>query len=166
VGRLTETQWGWIVTGAIFAWIRTRCEQAISEGFDQEDAVRMTGLSPSPCDAAVVTSILPQLTETAGVDWALPLQAWSKETMTSFLLLAWELITKAEAALGKGKVLGCPSIGTRRGTPSTTSLSTNALRHDVAAAARWGRDQSSALGIEGTVRQHGMRCVSLREEQP
>jgi hypothetical protein len=32
VGQLSDTEWGWIVTGAIFAWIQTRCEQAIAEG--------------------------------------------------------------------------------------------------------------------------------------
>jgi hypothetical protein len=109
VGKLTEAQWGWIVTGAIFGWVRCRCDQAIAEGLDQEQAVRLTGLSPSPCDVAVVASILPTLADTAGVDWALPLAAWSKETMAGFLLLAWELITKAEAALGQGKVLQ-PSV--------------------------------------------------------
>ena len=57
VGRLSDLQWGWLVTAAIFAWIQTRVEQAIEEGFDQEQAVRLTGLTPSPCDVAVVTSI-------------------------------------------------------------------------------------------------------------
>jgi hypothetical protein len=108
VGRLKDDQWGWVVTGAIFAWIRTRCEQAIAEGIDQEDAVRITGLSPSPCDVAVITSILPTLADQAGIDWALPLSAWSKDTMTNFLLLAWQLIDNAEAARdhGPGKIIG------------------------------------------------------------
>jgi hypothetical protein len=109
LASLSEAQWGMIVTGAIFGWIRTRCEQAIAENLDQESAVRLTGLSPSPCDVAVVTSILKELSEKAGVDWALPLQAWSKDTMTNFLMLAWALISKAEAALRQGKVLQ-PSV--------------------------------------------------------
>ena len=107
VMSLSQAQWGMIVTGAIFGWIRTRCEQAIAEGLDQEEAVRITGLSPSPCDVAVVTSILPKLADTAGVDWSLPLSAWSKDTMTNFLLLAWQLINKAEAARDQaGKIIG------------------------------------------------------------
>ncbi len=108
VGRLNDSQWGWIVTAVIFAWVRTRTEQAIAEGLDQEEAVRATGLSPSPCDVAVVTSILKELAETAGVDWVLPLQSWSKDTMANFLLLAWQLINKAEAARdhGPGKIIG------------------------------------------------------------
>jgi hypothetical protein len=109
VGRLSESQWGMIVTGAIFGWVRTRCEQAIAEGFDQEAAVRTTGLSPSPCDVAAVTSVLPELAEAAGVHWSLPLQASSKDTMTGFLMLAWQLIGKAETALGQGKILR-PSV--------------------------------------------------------
>jgi hypothetical protein len=107
VGRLKDDQWGWLVTGAIFGWVQTHCEQAIAEGFDQEDAVRMTSLSPSPCDVAAVTSILSTLADQAAIDWSLPLAAWSKETMTNFLLLAWQLINKAEAARdhGPGKIL-------------------------------------------------------------
>ena len=50
VGRLSDHEWGWIITAAIFGWVQTRCEQATAEGLDQETAVRMTGLTPSPCD--------------------------------------------------------------------------------------------------------------------
>jgi hypothetical protein len=106
-GRLSDTQRGWIVTGAIFGWIRTRVEQAIAEGIDQEQAVRLTGLSPDPCDVAVVTSILPKLAEQAELDWSLPLSAWGKDTMASFLMLAWGLISKAETVRdhGPGKII-------------------------------------------------------------
>jgi hypothetical protein len=106
-GRLSDQQIGWIVTGAIFGWIQTRVEQAIAEGIDQEQAVRLTGLSPDPCDVAVVTSILPKLAEQAAIDWSQPLAGWPKDTMASFLLLAWQLINKAETARdqGPGKVL-------------------------------------------------------------
>ena len=107
VGRLNDLQWGWIITAAIFGWIQTRVEQAIEEGLDQEQAVRVTGLSPSPCDVAVVRSILPVLADQAGIDWSLPLAAWPQNTMVNFLLLAWELISKAEVARdqGPGKIL-------------------------------------------------------------
>jgi hypothetical protein len=107
VGRLTDSQWGWIVTAAIFAWVSVRVQQAIAEGLDQEQAVRTTGLTPSPCDVAVVTSIMPKLAETAGIDWSLPLQAWSKDMMTNFLMLAWKLINESECARdrGPGKIL-------------------------------------------------------------
>ena len=107
VGRLTDLQWGWIVTGAIFGWVQTRCEQAIEENLDQEQAVRQTGLTPSPCDVAVVRSILTELSDKAGIDWSLPLEAWSKDLMVNFLLQAWRLIAAAEIARdhGAGKIL-------------------------------------------------------------
>jgi hypothetical protein len=107
VGRLSDHQWGWILTGGIFEWTRVRCEQAIAEGLDQEQAVRMTGLSPSPCDVAAVRSILPALADQAAIDWSQPLAAWPKDTMANFLLLAWQLINKAELARdqGAGKIL-------------------------------------------------------------
>ena len=102
VGRLNDKQWGFIVTAAIFGWVQTRVEQAIAEGVEQEQAVRNTGLSPSPCDVAVVSSILPKLSHKAAIDWSQPLAAWSKETMSSFLLLAWQLIGQAETARDHG----------------------------------------------------------------
>jgi len=107
VGRLSDPQWGWIVTAAIFGWIQTRAEQAIEEGLDQEKAMCLTGLNPSPCDVAVIRSILPTLADQAAIDWAQPLQAWSKDTMVNFLLLAWRLIDAAEIARdqGPGKIL-------------------------------------------------------------
>ena len=76
-------------------------------GLDQEQAVRLTGLSPSPCDVAVVTAILPTLAGQPGIDWTLPLEAWAKDLMTNFLLQAWRLIAAAETARdqGAGKIL-------------------------------------------------------------
>ncbi|MFZ2077490.1 MAG: hypothetical protein WAV38_12740 [Xanthobacteraceae bacterium] len=107
VGRLSDSQWGWIVTAVIFGWIQTRCEQAIAEGLNQEQAVRLTGLTPSPCDVAVVCSILPALADQAAIDWSQPLAAWSKDTMTNFLMLAWALIGKSKLARdqGPGKII-------------------------------------------------------------
>ena len=107
VGRLNDLQWGWIVTAAIFGWTQTRVEQAIEEGLDQEEAVRLTGLNPSPCDVAVVCSILSTLADKAAIDWSQPLEAWSEDTMANFLLLAWQLINRAETARdqGPGKIL-------------------------------------------------------------
>jgi hypothetical protein len=107
VGRLTDHEWGMIVTAMIFGWVEVRVQQAIAEGLAQEQTVRLTGLAPDPCDVAVVRSILSALADKANVDWSLPAQAWSKDTMTSFLLLAWELIKKAEIARdhGPGQIL-------------------------------------------------------------
>jgi hypothetical protein len=108
VGALSDTDWGIIATSMIFGWIRVRVQQAIAEGISQEEAVRSTGLSPSPGDVAVIASILPTLADTAAIDWKLPLAAWSKDVMTNFLLLAWQLIDQAEAARdhGPGRIIG------------------------------------------------------------
>jgi hypothetical protein len=107
VGRLSDHQWGMIITAGIFAWIEIRVQQAVVEGLDSEETVRWIKLSPSPCDVAVVKSILPALADTAKIDWSQPLAAWSKETMTDFLMLVWQLINKAEIARdhGPGKIL-------------------------------------------------------------
>ena len=102
VARLSDHEWGMIVTAAIFGWIEVRVQQAIAEGRDSEETVRQTGLRPSPCDSAVVRAILPALADQAGIDWALPLAAWSGDVMTSFLLLAWRLIDDAAFARDHG----------------------------------------------------------------
>ena len=102
VERITAAQWEWIINAAIFGWIAVRCQQAIAEGITQEQAVCTTGLPPTPCDVAVVHSVLPALCDEAKVDWAQPLSAWTKDAMTDFLLLAWQLIDQAEAARDRG----------------------------------------------------------------
>jgi hypothetical protein len=89
IGRLTDDQWGWIITAGIFAWVEVRIQQAISEGLDSEQTVRLTGLVPNLADTAVI-------------DWSQPLTAWSPDTMTGFLMTAFELIRKAEIARDHG----------------------------------------------------------------
>jgi hypothetical protein len=110
VGRLTDDQWGWVVTAVIFEWITVRVEQAVEEGLSDEATVRSIAAIPSACDVAVVRSVLPTLADTAAIDWTQPLRDWSKDTMTSFLLAAWELIRKAEIARdhGPGGILRKP----------------------------------------------------------
>ena len=98
-GRLSDQQWGWIISAAIFAWIRTRYQQAIAEGLAQEQHV--TRMDPSPCDSAIVLSILPKLADQSAIDWSKPLAEWSREEMASFVGLAWRLIDEARAALDR-----------------------------------------------------------------
>jgi hypothetical protein len=122
VGRLSDYEWGIICTAVIFGWVETRVQQAIAEGRDQEgqeEMVRCTGLSPSPCDSAVVRSILPALADQAGIDWTLPLTAWSGDTMVGFLLLAWRLLGEAETARdhGPGKILKPAEFDEKTGDP-------------------------------------------------
>ena len=99
VGRLSDTEWGWIVAAVLFGWIGVRAQQAASEQLDTEQAIRMTALDPQPWDAGAVAAILPELADAcSGLDWAKPLTAWSKDDIVEFLLTAMRLIRKAMIA--------------------------------------------------------------------
>jgi hypothetical protein len=87
VGRLSDTEWGWIITAAILAWIQVRHEQGVADEW----------LEPGPGDAAAIRSMLSELADTAGIDWSLSLQDWSTKTMVDFLLLAQRLTHNAKA---------------------------------------------------------------------
>src|SRR5215471_605620 len=102
LSRLNDQQWGFILAGAIFGWISTRCRQAISEGLDQEELVRTLAREPSPGDIAIIHTILPVLADNIAIDWSKPLAGWSKDEMTRFLLAAWQLANGAEVALEQG----------------------------------------------------------------
>jgi hypothetical protein len=92
VGRLSDTEWGWIVGAVIFAWIATRAEQATAEGLDTERAIRVTGFARGePWDAGA-----------AAVDWSKPLADWSRDAMIDFLLRALTLIRSGEIARDVG----------------------------------------------------------------
>ena len=96
-GKLSDLQWGWVISAAIFAWIKTRYRQAIAEGLASEGHV--TQMEPSPRDGAIVQSILPMLADQAKVDWSKPLAGWSKQEMTGFVEQALQLIDRARALL-------------------------------------------------------------------
>ena len=99
VGRLNDTEWGWILAAMLFAWIRTRAEQAVAEQLDTEQVIRLTALDPEPWDAGAVAAILPELASTCGtVDWSQPITAWPRDTMIEFLLTAMRLIRKSMIA--------------------------------------------------------------------
>ena len=97
IGRLSDVEWGWIVSSMIFAWIGARAEQATVEGLDVEEAIR-AGVSPDPWDAGAVAAILPKLADAVAIDWSKALSDWSRETMVQFLITALGLIRKALAA--------------------------------------------------------------------
>ena len=61
IGRLSETDLGWLVAAALFGWIQTRAEQAVTRGIDTELNIRDTGHDPSAWDAGTVAAILPKL---------------------------------------------------------------------------------------------------------
>jgi hypothetical protein len=98
VGHLSDTELGWIVSAALFAWISTRATQAASNELDTGRTIRMTGLDPDPWDAGAVAAILPELAEASNIDWSKPLGAWPREQMVEFLLTAMRLIRKAMIA--------------------------------------------------------------------
>jgi hypothetical protein len=97
IGRLGDPEWGWIVAAILFGWISKRAEQAALENLDTERTIRMTALDPDPWDAGVVTTILSELAKHE-IDWSLPLNEWSQETMVGFLVKALSLIRKAVIA--------------------------------------------------------------------
>src|SRR5262249_46032913 len=51
IGRLSETEWGWVIAAILFAWIGVRAQQAAAEQLDTERTIRMVALDPQPWDA-------------------------------------------------------------------------------------------------------------------
>jgi len=100
IGRLSDTEWGWVASAILFGWIRTRAEQATSEQLDTERTIRMTALDPEPWDAGAVAAILPELADTCAdiVDWSKPLAQMPRDMIIEFLLKAMPLIRKAVIA--------------------------------------------------------------------
>jgi len=99
IGRLSDSEWSWIVAGVLFAWISKRAEQAAAEQLDTEQTIRMTALDPQPWDAGAVAAILPDLADAcSGLDWSKPLAAWSHEDIIALLLKAMPLICNAMIA--------------------------------------------------------------------
>ena len=122
IGRLSDTEWGWILAAVLFAWISVRAEQATAEDLDTERTIRMMALDPQPWDAGAVVAILPDLANACpDIDWSQPLAQWPRETMVEFLLKAMPLIRKAMIA----RDIGEKGI-TRKSSASTIARQTNA----------------------------------------
>jgi hypothetical protein len=100
VGKLSEVEWGWILSGMLFAWISKRAQQAAAEQLDSEQLIRLTTLDPEPWDGGAVAAILPELADACAeiVDWSKPLAEWPRETIIEFLLKAMPMIRKAMIA--------------------------------------------------------------------
>jgi hypothetical protein len=99
IGRLSDTEWGWILAAMLFGWIGKRAEQAAAEQLDTEQLIRLTALDPEPWDAGAVAAILPELADAcAELDWSKPLGAWPRDDIIEFLLKAMPLIRKAMIA--------------------------------------------------------------------
>ena len=99
VGRLSETELGWILSAGLFAWISKRADQATAEQIDTEQCIRMTALDPQPWEAGAVAAILPELADACvNLDWSKPLAQWPREDIIEFLLKAMSLIHRAMIA--------------------------------------------------------------------
>ena len=100
VGRLSDVEWGWILTAMLFAWINKRAQQAAAEQLDSEQLIRLTMLDPEPWDGGAVAAILPDLADACAeiVDWSKPLAQWPRDAVIEFLLKAMPLIRKAMTA--------------------------------------------------------------------
>ena len=102
IGRLSDTEWGWIVASVLFGWIRERATQATSNGLDVERQIQKTGLDPDPWHAGAIACVLPELAN-AKVDWTAPLAELSRDEMIAFLGDAYTLISKAMLARDLGE---------------------------------------------------------------
>jgi hypothetical protein len=117
VGRLSDTEWGWVLAAMLFAWIGKRAEQATAEQLDTEQTIRLTGLELDPWDAGAVAAILPELAAACpDIDWSRPVADWPRDTVIEFLLAAVRLISKAMAARdysdkGVARQAGAAKIG-------------------------------------------------------
>ena len=98
ISRFSDIELGWLTAATLFAWIKSRSEQAVAEGWDMEETLRLTALDPQPWDAGAVENILPDLAGLADVDWEKPIKFWPKKMMVRFLLEALHLINKAMIA--------------------------------------------------------------------
>ncbi|MGY3615701.1 hypothetical protein [Bradyrhizobium sp. USDA 10063] len=103
VSSLSDLEWGWICCAAIFAWIKTKSQQAVAEGVGYDQAIRfMPDYFPQPWDAGAVESILPALAELKGVPWDKPIGEWSKEQVIRFTWNVHYLIDGAIARREEG----------------------------------------------------------------
>jgi hypothetical protein len=113
IGRLSDTEWGWVVAAVLFGWITTRARQATDNGVGADRYIRETGLEPDPWDMGAIEAILPELSN-SNTDWSKSLAAFSREEMIAFLGDAYNLIGKAMLARDQGEPLV-----TRKGPPGT-----------------------------------------------
>jgi hypothetical protein len=99
VGRLSDTEWGWILAAVLFAWISTRSRQATAEQLDIEQTIRTLSTDPQPWDSGSIETILPALAEACpDLDWSKPLGDWAKTDIVTLLLKALPLACQALAA--------------------------------------------------------------------
>jgi hypothetical protein len=104
IGRLSDTEWGWIVAAALYGWIDVRARQAVGNGIGIDKHIRDTGLEPDPWDIGAIEAALPELA-TSEIDWTKSLAEFSREEMIEFLGDAYNLIGQAMLARDTGEKL-------------------------------------------------------------
>lgn len=98
-GMLTRSEFGWLASTSVWAWILTRAEQATTEGWNTEHAIRTTRLIPDPWLVGAIRTVLPKLLEACpDLDYTKPVGEWSKDEITEFLAAAFDLIRQAAEA--------------------------------------------------------------------
>jgi hypothetical protein len=105
IGRLSDSEWGWIVAAVLFGWIETRAEQATKSGAGAEQCIRDINLDPDPWDIGAVAAILPELASVSPISMMRfkPFYDLSCDEMSAFLLDAFGLIRKAMVARDWGQ---------------------------------------------------------------
>ena len=106
ISSLNNLEWGWITSAAVFAWIKTKSQQATAEGIGYDQAIRaMPDRKIQPWDQGAVESVLPALGDIDGIDWDKPLGEWTKDQVVSFAWQMHRLVDRALAARDEGA--GC-----------------------------------------------------------
>lgn len=103
VSGLSTTEWGWIVSAAIFGWINTKAKQAVAEGVPYDITIRNTCGNPGAWDAGAVGVVLPALGDIPGLAWQKPIGEWSKKEIVSFAWHTHKLVDAALAARDEGQ---------------------------------------------------------------
>lgn len=117
ISSLSDVEWGWIAAATIFAWIKTKSQQAVEEGCGYDTAIRsMVHRNPAPWEAGAVETILPQLGDLQGVDWEKPIGEWSKDQIVSF---SWQIHRLTDAALAARDEGATDKITKRLSQPET-----------------------------------------------
>ena len=158
VSKLSDIELGWLTAATLFAWIKSRSEQAVAEGWDMEETLRLTALDPQPWDAGAVENILPDLAGLADVDWEKPLKFWPKRMMVRFLLEALHLINKAMIArdIGGGVATGRKSLDEmQRAASAEAGVREAPAELDIKVAEALGRPVSPMTPDETTDSSYG-----------
>lgn len=102
IGSLSDVEWGWITAAAIFAWIKTRSQQAVAEGTNYDASIRtMHNQDPAPWEAGAIETILPILAQMS-LPWGNAIGSWPKSAMIKFCHRVHTLSAEALKSRDKG----------------------------------------------------------------